>query len=371
MAEHSEVIMQWCFVLAVDDGCLSSPCHNGATCALEKGRFICACAPGWEGRQCDLSKYIHQWEWFQWPLTQGVELLFWQRLLCRCGWVCVEPLPTWRNMRGWCGWLPVPLWGTVGGASVPAGCRWVSRSSVPQCLCLQECDRGLCVSMCSWLDRKELWHQWVMIFSLSSLNQIELTDFSSYQFCFSPPDINDCSNQCQNGGTCVVSWLSILLPLWALQNINKYLLMDRTKSMDSTAHVPRVSWVNYVKRMWMSVKAARVEMADIVWILWIRTLVTVPMDILVWTARYSCSPSIVTLRFQFHDEFFSPSLSRLILIFVTQILVKTVPVVSILGLITIANALMFSKAETAPWRRIHVATQSVKVSYNVILYLPW
>lgn len=44
-----------CFFLQIDP-CTANgnPCNNGATCvALQQGRFMCECLPGWEGQLCE------------------------------------------------------------------------------------------------------------------------------------------------------------------------------------------------------------------------------------------------------------------------------------------------------------------------------
>ena len=38
--------------------CDSSPCYNGGTCHYESGVAKCECLPGYDGRFCELSKYI-------------------------------------------------------------------------------------------------------------------------------------------------------------------------------------------------------------------------------------------------------------------------------------------------------------------------
>ncbi|XP_078700873.1 uncharacterized protein LOC144927365 [Branchiostoma floridae x Branchiostoma belcheri] len=40
----------------VDKGeCISDPCQNGATCVDRTDRYVCQCAPGWEGTNCDIN----------------------------------------------------------------------------------------------------------------------------------------------------------------------------------------------------------------------------------------------------------------------------------------------------------------------------
>jgi EGF-like domain len=36
--------------------CESSPCENGGTCTDVIGGYVCTCAPGYTGTNCDLSK---------------------------------------------------------------------------------------------------------------------------------------------------------------------------------------------------------------------------------------------------------------------------------------------------------------------------
>lgn len=40
-------------LFAAVDHCLSSPCKNGATCTRRVDAYICKCAPGFHGRNCD------------------------------------------------------------------------------------------------------------------------------------------------------------------------------------------------------------------------------------------------------------------------------------------------------------------------------
>ncbi|XP_035661863.1 fibropellin-1-like [Branchiostoma floridae] len=43
-------------MLFLDKGeCLSDPCQNGATCLDRTDEYICVCAPGWEGTNCDIN----------------------------------------------------------------------------------------------------------------------------------------------------------------------------------------------------------------------------------------------------------------------------------------------------------------------------
>ena len=38
--------------------CDSDPCYNGGTCHGESGMAKCECPAGYDGRFCELSKYI-------------------------------------------------------------------------------------------------------------------------------------------------------------------------------------------------------------------------------------------------------------------------------------------------------------------------
>ena len=45
----------------VDVGeCKSYPCQNGATCSNEVNGYTCSCLPGYEGVDCEISKYRTQ-----------------------------------------------------------------------------------------------------------------------------------------------------------------------------------------------------------------------------------------------------------------------------------------------------------------------
>ena len=51
--------------------CDSSPCYNGGTCHYESGVAKCECLPGYDGRFCELSKYI---DW-QCSIIRNISLL--------------------------------------------------------------------------------------------------------------------------------------------------------------------------------------------------------------------------------------------------------------------------------------------------------
>lgn len=47
-------------ILAVQDACLSNPCHNNGTCSSSSSSYTCLCLPGFIGRNCELGKiYIY------------------------------------------------------------------------------------------------------------------------------------------------------------------------------------------------------------------------------------------------------------------------------------------------------------------------
>lgn len=46
-------------ILSVDvDDCASSPCRNGATCTDAVNAFICTCAAGYTGSQCETGMLV-------------------------------------------------------------------------------------------------------------------------------------------------------------------------------------------------------------------------------------------------------------------------------------------------------------------------
>lgn len=42
----------------VDNPCVTGPCANGGACRETGGQFHCACASGWTGPTCRISKFI-------------------------------------------------------------------------------------------------------------------------------------------------------------------------------------------------------------------------------------------------------------------------------------------------------------------------
>jgi len=42
---------------SVTDFCISNPCLNGATCLNEIDNYICSCAPGYTGSNCEIGKF--------------------------------------------------------------------------------------------------------------------------------------------------------------------------------------------------------------------------------------------------------------------------------------------------------------------------
>lgn len=45
------------FVFIDRDECASAPCLNGGACMDVVNGFVCTCLPGWEGTNCEISKY--------------------------------------------------------------------------------------------------------------------------------------------------------------------------------------------------------------------------------------------------------------------------------------------------------------------------
>ena len=45
-------------ILLTADDCISEPCLDGATCTDALGTFICTCAVGWEGIQCEIGTMV-------------------------------------------------------------------------------------------------------------------------------------------------------------------------------------------------------------------------------------------------------------------------------------------------------------------------
>ena len=41
----------------VEDPCIPNPCLNGGTCSKEGDSYLCQCAEGWNGKNCDKGEY--------------------------------------------------------------------------------------------------------------------------------------------------------------------------------------------------------------------------------------------------------------------------------------------------------------------------
>jgi Notch-like protein len=44
------------FLISDIDECASNPCQNGATCTDYTTMYMCECAGGWEGTECDIGR---------------------------------------------------------------------------------------------------------------------------------------------------------------------------------------------------------------------------------------------------------------------------------------------------------------------------
>ena len=51
----------FCFLWDKDD-CKPHPCVNNASCVDGVNNYTCACHPGFEGRNCAISKFLILWE---------------------------------------------------------------------------------------------------------------------------------------------------------------------------------------------------------------------------------------------------------------------------------------------------------------------
>ena len=56
-SEYWSVIVQDTFHVSEIDLCESSPCTNGATCSHSGGVYVCSCASGFTGLNCEIGSY--------------------------------------------------------------------------------------------------------------------------------------------------------------------------------------------------------------------------------------------------------------------------------------------------------------------------
>ena len=64
-SENSNAMWDRCLTLSLFlftdiDECVSSPCQNGGTCTDEVNGYLCHCAPGFAGLQCQTGKVAHE-----------------------------------------------------------------------------------------------------------------------------------------------------------------------------------------------------------------------------------------------------------------------------------------------------------------------
>ena len=124
----------------------------------------------------------------------------------RCGWMCLEPLPTQGHLHRWGGWLSVPVLTRVARDVVPIRCRRMSGQPLFECHFLQKRDWRLLLQVHWGVDGQKLWDKLVSVFCYCwwCFWCFDVAIDENLLWCIWT-DIDDCHGQCFNGGTCVVS----------------------------------------------------------------------------------------------------------------------------------------------------------------------